>query len=126
MQLNKLSADIVTPKNTRLISKDLLKLCELFISCLLNTKAKQLDIAIDIAARVVTCPDKKSKEIIQLIIGAGKFNGFADQLIELLHTSLDENATGDLICREDGNTVKFTLYDVSKTSKAWRVSFNQS
>jgi len=121
MQIANSPIDIVLPHGMNEASINSLRLCELFISGLLSSDLGVINVAVDRAAKSVTCQDQKIRETIRLILGAGKLDAFVDQLTSLFHVSTNADALGDLICNAHGLVRKFVFYKEGVTAIDWRI-----
>lgn len=113
--------DIVLPSGLDEASASSLKLCELFMERLLKSELNEIDLSVDVAAKVVNCRNAQIKEAIYLIYRAGKIESFRAQIISLLHTSLNKEALGELVCVQDGINKKFTFFENGKLFINWKI-----
>lgn len=121
MQIANSPIDIVLPHGMDEASINSLRLCELFISSLLSSDIDVINVAVDRAAKSVTCQDQGIRETIRLILGAGKLDSFVDQLTSLFHVSTKADALGELICNTHGLVRKFVFYKKSVAAVDWKI-----
>lgn len=113
--------DILLPSGLDEASASSLKLCELFIERLLKTEFSEIDLSVDMAAKVVNCRNSQIKEAIHLIYRAGKIENFKAQIVSLLHTSSSKEAIGELVCVQDGAIKKFIFFENDKFFINWKI-----
>ena len=121
MQMNKLAVDIILPPNLAEASASALKLCELFIEKLIESKEKLINLSVDVPSKAVLSNDAAVKEVVRLFIGSGRFEEFKRQQGLLLHKSSSAEFLGELHCTHEGHFRKF-VFSGSIEKTGWRIT----
>jgi len=121
MQLVKRKIDLILPPGLEEASASLLSLCELFVGCLLDAKENTLDLRVDLPNRLVSSNNEKLREIVRLLVGAGRLEDFSSQLISLLHQSPNPCLLGLLLCSERGRVRQFSFQKMGDAYIDWRI-----
>lgn len=121
MLIEKDSIDIVMPKSLTEGSANSLKLCELFIGGLWVANVFPLTLTVDLKSKSVSCTDQKLRETVRMFVGAGRLDGFAQQLTGLLHETSEAGAIGELRCVHLGTMKRFVIFDLGGASLHWKI-----
>lgn len=122
------AVDIITPKEFHIVSSDARRTCEVFIARILSCSLPEISIEVDIENRFVSCSEQGIKQLLQLIIGAGGWTAFEQQLLEYLSKTEPDQNEGILslmlqdrphdylvaMCQKPQGLVKIRIHGVPK------------
>jgi len=103
--------DIIFPEGLKEASAQSLKLCELIITGLLKSSDTAIELSVNINEKSIACSDQNVREIIRMIMGAGRIETVLSQLKQLLHPAVDSKALGELKLNISEDRKSFVFYE---------------
>ena len=121
---NKKAIYIVYPDSLKIVSMNNVAMSELLLNELILSKNEKIKFHVNNKIRLIECNDRKIKQILDLLLKAGKLPSVKKQLLELIHKNqYDDSTLGRLKFLIENKQIDLIVKEVvSGSDFTWEVT----